>query len=216
MKHKINDIIIKLDLLKDEVHCSFDNCKLEVPSYPENHLYHQYQLTFFEAKDEYDDYEFKAVGQIGHIILSYIDVELGQYKGDMSAHSVFDYRDEDVYRAYQHLYDKNGELNDEFRGFANDNFIYIDDIFIEPKYRNMGIGTEIVRNINNMIRYLLKLNVGCIFLFARPSEKDTEGEILRIMDNKSQQRLIKFYKNCGFQRIKNTGYMYHNTDYALS
>jgi len=48
--------------------------------------------------------------------------------------------------------------------------LYIDEIFTEKKYRNMGIGSMVVKQLPKLIRQILKLRPGCIVLLANPFE----------------------------------------------
>lgn len=48
--------------------------------------------------------------------------------------------------------------------------LYVDRIFIEKKYRKLGIGSIVVRELPTLIKQIFKLRPGCIVLLANPFE----------------------------------------------
>lgn len=209
---KIEDILIRANvcqemsayLVKDD-YCFEDN--------DESLVNQTFILTIFKSDDEYN-----PVDKIGEIMLTYLDLDMG-----FEPFEVFDIANGEIANLYPHIYncdddyfEKFGvdELKDEFDSFSYNDFIYINSIYIDEKYQNLGIGSSIISHIREIIFNLLKLKVKCIFLYAKPQYQDENGEIENNPDKDAQEKLIKFYKKCGFTRIRNTGYMYINNDYT--
>ncbi len=127
-----------------------------------------------------------------------------------SIFDLFDLIDSEKQGVYEYLFDDD-EPNDNYVGVDRD-VLYIDKIFIEKKYRNMGIGSIIVKELPKLIKQILKLRPGCIVLLANPFE--IEGKDFKpTRDKKKIENLIKFYAKNGFTRIDNTQYLVKNMDY---
>lgn len=91
------------------------------------------------------------------------------------------------------------------------NILYIDGIYIEPKYRNKNIGSYILNNLKSILKYSLNLDVEFIILLPMPVEKIGYLEIKKLTDkvklNENKKKLEKFYKKNKFIPIKKYMYM---------
>jgi len=108
----------------------------------------------------------------------------------------------------------NGNIKDEICDF-DENLMYIDRIFIDEKYRGMGIAGYIISNLKKILEYSVNLNPHVLILLPNPQEKDKEG-MLHETENTAEkeankQKLIDLYKKLGFIEIENTNYMIKRT-----
>lgn len=170
--------------------------KLDISYSDEDLLNKRYFLTIYETDEEFNKRE-----QIGRIEMTYMDVWMAGETG-YGVFDLFDLKDSEKEGVCKYLFDFDGNQNDEYVGIDKD-VIYIDEIFIEKKYRNMGIGSRVVIELPRLIKQILKLRPGCIVLLANPFEiKGSEFNPTR--DRDEIEKLIQFYEKNGFKRIENT------------
>ena len=108
------------------------------------------------------------------------------------------------------IIDEHEEVREEFCGF-DENLMYIDRVYVEEKYRGLGIASYIIENINKILKYSINLSPQVLILLPMPQEKSEEG-LLSEMKNEQEKKihksnLIKLYKGLGFDKIGNTEYM---------
>lgn len=179
--------------------------KIDISCSDESLLNQRYFFTIYKTDDKLNKQE-----QIGKIEMTYIDVYMAEETG-YGVFDLFDLIDSEKQGVCEYLFDFDGEQNDKYVGIDRD-VLYIDEIFIEKKYRNMGIGSLIVKELPRLIRQILKLRPGCLVLLANPFEiKKKEFKPTR--DKKKIEKLIRFYAKNGFERIENTQYLVKNMDY---
>ena len=111
---------------------------------------------------------------------------------------LFDLIDSEKQGVYHYLFDEDDEPNSEYIGMYTD-VIYIDEIFIEEKYRHQGIGSIIVKELPRLIRNILKLRPGCLVLLANPFERKGK-EMIAERDEEKIEELIKFYEKKWFYK----------------
>lgn len=159
----------------------------------------------FDDECDFDEEENKI--EVGYIKFNYFDIELAYAEG-VNVFDIFDMTCTEIASIQPYLFDKDG-FPSRYAGF-NANIIYIDRLFINKEFRNQGIGGMILKNIYSIIRYMAKLDVGCVALLANPFEENSDTTI----DDKDQiEKLIKFYEKCGFERIEETQYMFKDLDH---
>lgn len=177
---------------------------IDISCSDESLLNQRYFFTIYKTDNELNKQE-----QIGKVEMTYMDVWMAEENG-WSIFDLFDLIDSEKQGVYEYLFDDD-EPNDNYVGMDRD-VLYIDEIFIEKKYRNMGIGSIIVKELPRLIKQILKLRPGCIVLLANPFE--IEGKDFKpTRDKKKIENLIKFYAKNGFTRIENTQYLVKNMDY---
>ena len=95
-------------------------------------------------------------------------------------------------------------------GEAEYNYIYIlDQITINSQYRNLGIGSAVVKNLLNMIRY--QFNEGStIFLCASDYEAAHQHGFQSEEYREGTNRLIQFYMKLGYRVIKDNIMVYND------
>ncbi len=180
------------------------DAELDISSSDETLLNQVYFLEIYKTDEDLNKQE-----QIGKIQMTYMDVWMTEETG-YSVFDLFDLIDSEKQGVYQYLFN-NDEPNSNYVGMDTD-VIYIDKIFIEKKYRNMGIGSKIVEELPRLIRQILKLRPGCLVLLANPFE--IEGKEFKPSRNEDEiEKLIEFYVKNGFERIQDTQYLVRNMDF---
>ena len=132
-----------------------------------------------------------------------------------SLFDVFDSINQDIHMVYDALVDEDGYFNMDYCGMQL-NVFYGETFFIEKPYRNQGLGERILDEIDDVLNYTLNCEVGGYIILPNRIEKTSENTFRTIDDrdtNKElKERLLKFYKKCGYQEIPDTEFMYINTD----
>ena len=179
--------------------------QINIEYFNESLLNKMYFLTIYEVDEDFNKKE-----KIGQIEMTYMDIWLAESL-DYSIFMLFDMIDAEKQDVGHYLFNSFEEKNDDYVGMDKD-VLYIDKIYIEKKYRNMGIGKKIVQELPRMVRSILKLRPGCLVLLANPFEMK-EGELVANREKEKIEELIKFYINNGFERIEDTQYLVKNMDF---
>lgn len=132
------------------------NNELDISCSDESLLNQTYAFEIYKINENLEKQE-----QIGRIDMIYMDVYMAEETG-FDIFSLFDLIDSEKQGVYHYLFNDNNP-NDEYVGMDLD-VIYIDKIFIKKEYRNMGIGSTIVKELPKLIRNILKLKPGCLVL----------------------------------------------------
>ena len=81
------------------------------------------------------------------------------------------------------------------------NVFYIERLYVGKEYRNKGYAKTLLNEISNIIRDILKLNVGQIIVYANPFEVNNGNDEM-IKNNKVlSNKLLNLYKTTGFKEI---------------
>lgn len=92
----------------------------------------------------------------------------------------------------------------------NKNILYIDAIYIEEKYRRIGIGSYILNNLPRILKYSLNIDANIIVLLPMPIEKRENLEVRKLQNQanlkENKKGLEKLYLKNHFKYIKD--YMY--------
>lgn len=142
--------------------------------------------------------------EIGTIKMTYMDISMAEEIGYSTA-DLFDLIDSEKQGVQHYLFDEYDIPNSNYIGNQLD-IIYIDEIFIKKKYRNKGIGSEIIYRLPELIKNMFKLKIGCLVLLANPIESK-KGKLIGIRDKDKIEHLISFYEKLGFDRIEKTQYL---------
>lgn len=125
---------------------------------------------------------------------------------------IADDHDADLYELAKAITDEDGEIREEYLAF-DENAVYLDNLYIEPDYRNMGIGSYTACHIHKLLRSA-NLWGHTYFLIAVPIHRTKEGNITLLdMSEKEaqifQNRLFSLFSDCGYTRIGDTPFMYN-------
>lgn len=83
--------------------------------------------------------------------------------------------------------------------------VYCQMYFILKDYmlKNKGYAKALLNEINNIIRDILKLNVGQIIVYANPFKVNNGADEMIRNNNDLIEKLLKLYKTTGFEEIDN-------------
>lgn len=113
------------------------------------------------------------------------------------------------------IVDEDGWIRDEICEL-DENLMYIDRIYIEEKYRGLGIASYVLNSIKQILIYAVNLYPNVLILLPKPQEKDKEGHLQNIRDknikDKNKKKLIKLYQNLGFEKLPDSDYMIKRLD----
>lgn len=97
--------------------------------------------------------------------------------------------------------DINGNILSKFG--ISDKFVILDNLYIEPEYRNNGYGTLVAKHLLEYLNDAYNHTVDAVFLYASIYEiEDCEEMDLSTFNNYSN-KLIRFYEQSGFTEIRN-------------
>lgn len=160
--------------------------------------------------DDLDD-DFPEI-EIGYINGTFIDVGSID-KGEYPVAEIFDCVSQDVYNVYEAIVDRKGKIKSYCSG-CNKSVFVLERFYIEKQYRNKGIGKKVLSLLEDLLRYSLNLNIGCIVLLPNAQEKNDQGMLRTVKDpelkDELTKRLIKFYESVGYKKIKGNPHMYKN------
>lgn len=130
---------------------------------------------------------------------------------DITFNDVADSRGWDFYAMACSIIDNDGNIKPKIADEA-ETIGYIEDFYIKKSFRNYGIGSYIINNLNEILYYHSHLFPEKLIVLPQPrvlskdrrhqniSEKNKNKDIL-------MAKLISFYKTNGFEFIENTKYM---------
>lgn len=107
----------------------------------------------------------------------------------------------DILVIAENICDNNGKIKEEYA--VNEKFVILDNIFIEPEYRNKGYGTLAVKHLFTTLNDAYNWKIGTIVVYASAYDfDDIEEANIDILNNNSE-KLIKFYQKSKFEHIGN-------------
>ncbi len=106
--------------------------------------------------------------------------------------------------------DESGKVSEKYLTDEADyeKIFILDHIEINKKYRNKGIGSDIIKNLSRMLHYQFDYGSN-IFLCASDFESAKEYGFDSNEYKEGCQRLIKFYKKFGYKVISNKIMVYN-------
>lgn len=164
---------------------------------------------YFANIELYLDDSFEKKITIGQAICTYISAYDWANESFSDLREIADSISGDLLTAVTPVLGHDGSLLDDY---INGNFLYIDEFFIQPEYRDKGIGTFVFP----LLLDVLGRGAGAIAIIPTPSEDDGKA---RIEDNDPRYQVIlndmyKFIMKFGFfcadranrVWVKNTAY----------
>lgn len=178
---------------------------------------------------EEQDYEEKYVINVFvDIFATNLDtqekVEIGKLTGnffeseiimdDISFYDLCDSIGTDLEHMASAIVDEDECIRDDICEF-DETLMYIDRIYIEEKFRALGIASYVLNSLNDILEYSVNLNPNVLILLPAPQEIGEDGLLQEVRDEKinenDKKRLIKLYEKLGFEKLKNSNYMIKRT-----
>ena len=106
---------------------------------------------------------------------------------------------------------KDGNIKPEIAD-EDDTIVYIEDFYINKQFRNCGIGSYIIDNLEDILYYYANTIIDKIIVLPQPRVVNKSKGLQNISEKNKKKdvimkRLVSFYNENGFEFIKNTKYM---------
>lgn len=169
----------------------FDNKQLEI----DDESVCSYRIDINVIEKDLDTMKEKTIASLKGV---YFDLAYAMDNG-ISTYDVFDMYSADTFAFYEILYEDD-MIKKEYESMWP-NVFYIERLYVEKEYRNKGYAKALLNEISNIIRDILKLNVGQIIVYANPFEVNNGNDEM-IKNNKVlNNKLLNLYKTTGFKEI---------------
>lgn len=160
-------------------------------------------IDIIGVKEDSDE-EIKIGGLEGNYFEASITID------DYTFYEICDCEGADLEPLAASITDRDGNIKESICEF-DENLMYIDRIYIEKEYRGVGIASFVIESLNEILQYTTELNPNVYILLPKPQEKDEEGKISNMKDEKEEkicmEKLLRLYKKLEFKKIRNTNYM---------
>lgn len=98
---------------------------------------------------------------------------------------------------------------------CDENLMYIDRIYIEEKFRGLGIASYVINSLNTILEYSVNLSPNVLILLPVPQEKGKDGLLHEVNNTKineqDKKNLLKLYQKLGFEKLEDSNYMVKRT-----
>ena len=154
------------------------------------------------VKTDFDDSFESEILRIDGILF---DVEFMVNNG-FNQFMVYDSIDGDTLELYETFYEDD-MLKDEYYSMLSPNIFYLDRLYVNQEYRNKGYATIMLNKLADILKHVLKLNIGLICIYSQPFE--IKGKMINNVDDKELAiKLHTLYEKCGYIPVNNTNYLY--------
>lgn len=169
-------------------------------------------ISYFFIDIYASDLEENKDTKIGFIKGCYILPE--EYMENCDFFDVCDAENQELMLMAESLIDKNFDFKEGIADIT-DCICYVSNFYIYKKFRNLGIGSHLINELDDILYYYSRDIITKIVLLPQPrvinnqrhlqniSEKNKDREILK-------NKLRKFYLDNGFIQIDNSEYMIKN------
>ena len=146
--------------------------------------------------------------KIGKLTGNYFESEI--IMDDISFYELCDSISTDLEHMASAIVDEEDCIKDEICEF-DENLMYIDRIYINEKFRGLGIASYVINSLNEILEYSVNLSPNVLILLPAPQEVGEDGLLQEVRDEKinenDKKRLINLYEKLGFKMLKNSNYM---------
>lgn len=98
---------------------------------------------------------------------------------------------------------------------CDENLMYIDRIYIEEKFRGLGIASYVINSLNTILEYSVNLSPNVLILLPVPQEKGKDGLLHEVSNTKineqDKKKLFELYQKLGFEKLEDSNYMVKRT-----
>ena len=189
----------QLSFLQNEINDEIENMEIN-----EKYL-NYFSIDIFASDLEEDDHV--KIGFLKGYIIQPDSLML-----DSNFYDTCDAESDELEEMASSLIDEEGDLLSKYAN-STDCICYISDFYIYKKFRECGIGSYIISQLNDILHFYSKEFITKIVLFPKPREIDNQRHTKNMSDKYKnsesilKDRLIKFYTDKGFEEIFDTGYM---------
>lgn len=84
---------------------------------------------------------------------------------------------------------------------------YLDRFYVFPNFRQNGIGSYLLNNMQSVLKFLLNANINSFTTFINPHNYvDKKWICIEDNDDGMKEIMVRFYKKYGFNQICDSGY----------
>lgn len=183
---------MKVDVIRSDLEFDKSLKKFDFKELSDQISYYPITIELFEKNEEDNTQKSIAFLDGYYYDMDYI------YDCNINPFDVFDMINVDTEVLYGILFDETGNVKPEYQMF-NHNIFYLNRIYVEKEYRNNGYAKLLLNQLDEILKYIAKINVGIVVVCAQSFERNgIEEEMIRD-DRKLKENLIKLYKNAGFK-----------------
>ena len=150
--------------------------------------------------------------KIGKLTGNFFESEI--VMDDISFYDLCDSVGTDLEHMASAIVDEEECIKDEICEF-DENLMYIDRIYINEKFRGLGIASYVINYLNEILEYSVNLSPNVLILLPAPQEIGEDGLLQEVRDEEinenNKKRLIKLYEKLGFEKLKDSNYMIKRT-----
>lgn len=204
-------ISFKVHIVKEDLRYLQDRIRFSLDDMEDCHRFIVKYFIDVYVTDLENDKDTKVGFLDGYYILPEEFMEYSNFFDICDAHS------QELSEMASSLINDNLKLNEEL-ATDEDCICYISNLYIYKKFRNCGIGSYILSELQDILFYYASEVITKTILLPK-SRVLTNQRILQNISEKNQNKeklqneLIKFYKKNGFSFIKETVYMWRNEKY---
>ena len=150
--------------------------------------------------------------KIGKLTGNYFESEIVMY--DISFYDLCDSIDTDLEHMASAIVDEEECIKNEICEF-DENLMYIDRIYINEKFRGLGIASYVINSLNEILEYSVNLSPNVLILLPAPQKIGEDGLLQEIRDEdinkQNKEKLYKLYEKLGFKKLEDSNYMVKRT-----
>jgi len=150
--------------------------------------------------------------KIGKLMGNFFESEI--VMDDISFYDLCDSIGTDLEHMASAIVDEEECIRDEICDF-DENLMYIDRIYINEKFRGLGVASYVINSLNEILEYSINLSPNVLILLPAPQEIGEDGLLQEVRDEKinenDKKRLIKLYEKLGFEKLEDSNYMIKRT-----
>lgn len=150
--------------------------------------------------------------KIGKLTGNYFESEIVMY--DISFYDLCDFIDTDLEHMASAIVDEEECIKNEICEF-DENLMYIDRIYINEKFRGLGIASYVINSLNEILEYSVNLSPNVLILLPAPQKIGEDGLLQEIRDEdinkQNKEKLYKLYEKLGFKKLEDSNYMVKRT-----